>query len=124
MINPNLPAVVYNKDSIKEFTIINTPLRLYNIEDYAFIYFGRRFLTEQEHLVLVPFGIDASLPPYMGGVGYLLVKDSTSIRSLTCKRCQTFSDSLESFYIHEDNSDYLCPHCNVVRIPWEEIKNK
>lgn len=122
MINPNLSAVVYNKDTFKDFTIINSPLSTYKIDDYAFIYFGRRYLTENEHLVLVPFGVDANIPPYMGGVGYLLVKDSTSIRSLTCKQCKTPTMSLESFYIHEDNSDYLCSHCNVERIPWEDIK--
>lgn len=124
MINQNLPAVVYNQDTFREFTFINTPLRVYKIEDYAFIYFGRRYLTEQEHLVLVPFGVDANIPPYMGGVGYLLVKDATTIRTLTCTKCSTPTDSLESFYIHEDNTDYICTHCNVVRIPWEEIKNK
>ena len=122
MINSNLVAVEY--EFYKDFYETRVPFKAFDPDNYSFIYFGRRYLTEKEHLVLVPHGSVANLPSYEGGVGYIKLKDMTNYRTLTCKKCSTLCDNLESFFIHEDNSSYVCPSCNPQLSCWEEVKSK
>lgn len=123
MINPLLPAIEF--ENLEGTFEVRALYRHFKPEDYAFVYFGRRYLTEKEHLVLVRFGVKATLPSYEGGVGYILLKDNLTTRSLTCKQCSSACDSLESFMIHEnDSTSYVCSFCNVKKFTWEEVKTK
>lgn len=122
MINNLLFAIDYN--NYKENLSVVDYLRHFKLEDYSKVYFGRRFLTEIEHLVLVPHGQTADLPVYNDGVGYILLKDNTYIRTLTCNKCGTLCNNLEQFIIHENDSDYKCSNCLVDKVLWEEVKLK
>lgn len=122
MLNNLLLAVEYNK--YDPTTSSFSYLRHYKLEDYSHVYFGRRYLTEKEHAVLIPHGTKHDLPVYKDGVGFILLKENTYVRALSCSNCQSLCDSLEDFVVYENRTDYQCTNCFVNKTLWEEVITK
>lgn len=125
-MNELIKATPYFKgmfDSPMTYLSVRSLLMHFDLSQYSKVYFGRRYLSEPAHAILVADKDDADVPPYKGGVGFILLKDNlVETRNLKCTRCHKEPLSPEEYIMNPDDGKYICDSCTPTNYLLEDVK--
>jgi DNA-directed RNA polymerase subunit RPC12/RpoP len=121
-MNPLTIAIDYSGSM--DYYLVVRRVRDVDLSNFSSVYFGRRFLSEQAHLLLIPQGVTFTPPSYEGGVGFMLIKENLiQLRNLKCSNCSDEPLDPESYFLYKDDSkSYVCSRCQEFVVLMEDVE--
>jgi hypothetical protein len=126
-MNPLIKAVEFFPNIFAQpfsYTSVRSLVKDFDLSSFSKVYFGRRLLSEEAHVILVKDSDKASIPSYEGGVGFILLRDNLlDLRTLKCSSCKKEPLDPEAYVDHEDSDrSYVCSSCTPTTYYLEVIK--